>query len=329
MRKLTQEEFIERAKQKHGEIYDYSKVIYKNRRTKISIICPKHGVFLQTPGDHLTGYGCPICGGTKKLTTEEFIKKAKEIHGVKYDYSKVEYKNAKTPVTIICHKKNLLGKEHGEFRQVPNYHLSGNGCQKCGIEKSIASTLKSKEEFILKARQIHGWKYDYSKVEYLNNETKVCIICLEHGEFWQTPHSHLRGNGCPHCRESKLEREIAGFLNENKLMFKREKTFKWLRYNGNMFLDFYLSDYNIGIECQGIQHFEPVDRFGGEEGLKECLIRDKMKKELCAKNGIKIFYYVDPYIEYETNEIYEENNTTKNKEDIIKAIEYGKFIRNS
>ena len=131
----------------------------------------------------------------KRLTTEEFVERAKKIHGDKYDYSKVEYINNSTEVCIICSK-------HGEFWQKPEKHLRGHGCAKC-CKTGIKSNTN---DFIEKAKIVHGDKYDYSKVEYVNNHTKVCIICPIHGEFWQTPNSHLNGNGCFDC--SYIERGI-------------------------------------------------------------------------------------------------------------------------
>lgn len=184
---LTTQIFIERAKKIHGDKYNYSKVNYINITTKVCIICSKHGEFWQTPHAHLSGQGCPICAGIKKHTTEEFIELARKVHGDKYDYSKVNYINNKTPICIFCTK-------HGEFWQAPESHLQGKGCIKCaGIENLTT------EDFIEKARKIHGDKYNYSKVNYVNNHTKVCIICPEHGEFWQKPNAHLNGNGCPKC----------------------------------------------------------------------------------------------------------------------------------
>lgn len=126
----------------------------------------------------------------RRLTTKEFIQKAIEIHGNKYDYSKVEYKNNKTKVCIICPK-------HGEFWQIPNSHLNGSKCPKC------SGKFLDKEYFIEKANKIHNNKYDYSKLVYLGNKTKVEIICSIHGSFWQTPNDHLDHCGCPECRKSK------------------------------------------------------------------------------------------------------------------------------
>ena len=121
-------------------------------------------------------------------------------------------------------------------------------------------TAKSALIFENRARNIHGDKYDYSKVKYITANDKVCIICPEHGIFWQSPAVHINGkHGCPKCNSSKLENSVRNFLIENNFNFEEQKTFEWLKYKGNQYLDFYLPDYNIAIECQGIQHFKPVD----------------------------------------------------------------------
>ena len=289
-KKKTKEEFIKEAKKKHKGKYDYSKVDYVNNRTKVCIICPKpeHGEFWQAPSNHTQGQGCPYCGVEKKResqtsTKEKFIKKSHDIHGDKYDYSKVNYVNCDTKVCIICPEH-----EHGEFWQVPSSHLQGVGCPKCGVEKKRESQTSTKEEFIKKSHDIHGDKYDYSKVKYVNGDTKVCIICSEHGEFCQTPNDHLRGSGCPKCNLSHLERSVMNYLDEVGISYEYQKRFKWL---GRQSLDFYLPDYNVGIECQGLQHFESVDYFGGDKGFKNTLERDKRKKSLCEEYGIKLLYF--------------------------------------
>ena len=148
----------------------------------------------------------------KKLTTQEFIEKAIKIHGDKYDYSKVNYINYSTKVCIIC-------PEHGEFLQTPDRHLHKCGCPKCFFKKESDNKSSNIEEFIEKAKKIHNDNYDYSKVNYINNHTKVCIICPNHGEFWQTPNKHLNGHGCPKCKFSKLENEINKLLSDNKIKF--------------------------------------------------------------------------------------------------------------
>ena len=189
--------FIEKAREIHGNKYNYSKVEYVNSKTKVCIICPEHGEFWQRPSHHLDGHGCTICAIKKTVlrcrsNTKDFIEKATKIHINKYDYSKVEYVNNHTKVCIIC-------PEHGEFWQLPSNHLRGEGCIKCRTDKVVQKRRLTTDSFIKKANFIHKYKYDYSKVNYVNSDTMVCIICPEHGEFWQKPHNHLFGNGCIKC----------------------------------------------------------------------------------------------------------------------------------
>lgn len=218
----------------------------------------------------------------KKRTKSDFIKYAENAHNYKYDYSKVDYIDNKTKVCIMC-------PEHGEFWQTPHLHLSGSGCPKC---KGLYRTT---QDFINDSQKIHGNKYDYSKVNYRGYNVKVCIRCPEHGEFWQIPSSHLKGRGCPICNESKLEKEVRKFLLKERIIFEQQKRFTWLKYQS---LDFYLPEYNVAIECQGEQHFKPVDFAGkGEEWAMKLfhdnIIRDNKKITLCNEHNIKILYYGD------------------------------------
>jgi len=188
-------EFIASANKEHGEgTYNYSKVEYDGNKKKVTIICPEHDEFTQTPNNHLNGVGCPVCAGNIQLTTETFIKSAIIKHGEgTYDYSKVEYVHAHKKVTITCPK-------HGDFTQKPGSHLFRSGCRECGIEKAALSRSSTTDTFIKDAIEIHGeCTYDYSKVVYVKSKEKVTIICPEHDEFTQQPGSHLQGQGCPHC----------------------------------------------------------------------------------------------------------------------------------
>lgn len=197
-------EFIKKAQLIHGNKYDYSETVYIAAAKKVKIICPLHGEFYMTGNNHLRGQGCPKCAGNIKLTTEKFINKAKDVHGDKYDYSKVNYVNRHTEVCIIC-------PECGEFQQTPNSHLAGNGCPKC------KGWVFNTEDFIDKAKKVHGDKYDYSEVEYNKSCEKVKIICSKHGEFWQTPNKHLGGCGCPKCiltSQTKLFEKLQEILQE-------------------------------------------------------------------------------------------------------------------
>ena len=320
-KRLSKEEFIERARKVHGDKYDYSKVNYINIDTKICIICPKHGEFWQKPLNHLNGSGCKECMKEKfheerKLTTKEFIKRAKKVHGNKYDYSKVEYINADTKICII-------DKDYGEFWMMPYAHLHGQDCPKRKNEKIHKSRVKTLEQFIKEAKEVHGNKYNYSKVDYKDCNTKVCIICPEHGEFWQRPADHLNGCGCPKCRESHLEKEVKIMLQNNGINYEQNFKTKWL---GRQHLDFYLPDYNIAIECQGGQHFIPVKKWQGEKGLEIIKKRDLIKNDNCQKNNVKLVYYHHEKIINEG--IYKKENQYTNINDLknyISTLIYNKL----
>ena len=202
MRKLTTQEFIDRARTVHGNRYNYTFSVYQSAHEKVIIHCPEHGLFEQSPNNHLNGRGCLVCSGKKKHTSDSFINQAKHIHGNnKFDYSKVVYKGNKNKITIIC-------PEHGDFEQTPHNHLHGQGCPSCSGNKK-----HDNDSFISQAKSVHGNdKFDYSKVEYVNVMTKVTIICSEHGDFLQEAQSHLKGSGCPGCANYGFDRTRSGFL---------------------------------------------------------------------------------------------------------------------
>lgn len=283
--------FIERAKSVHGNKFDYSNVNYISNKTKVCIICPVHGEFWQRPKDHLHGQGCPGCANKKggirgKYTNEEFIDNARKVHGDKYDYSKIEYKNANTPVVIIC-------PEHGEFKMRPSNHLKGQGCSKCSNLLKGSYQKSNTEEFIRKSKLVHGDKYDYNQVDYVNNRVKVIIGCPEHGVFKQKPLDHLHGSGCPECgrKFGIAEKSILNALKEKYITVTYQYKPQWL-YNKTspQSLDMFLPECNIGIEYHGRQHFYPNVKFGGEEQFLKIQERDKRKYQKCLENGIKVFY---------------------------------------
>ena len=199
IRKSTSQ-FIDDAKRIHCDKYDYSKVEYVNTHTPIKLICRKCGiVFSQEPASHLAGRGCPKCAHKQthlRINQEQFIERAKKVHGDKYDYSQTAYVHMHTKVTIIC-------PIHGIFLQNPQTHVSGSGCPKCKRDKHIERITKGLPYFLERAHEVHGDKYDYSKVEYVNRQKKVCIICPKHGEFYQSPESHVQGHGCIRCGNSQ------------------------------------------------------------------------------------------------------------------------------
>lgn len=193
----TTEQFIEQARDVHGDKYDYSLVDYINRLTKVKVVCPHHGVFEVCPKSHLSGTNCRLCAyeinaHNRRWDTDTFIKKAVEVHGGRYDYSKSQVVNANTKCIIVC-------RLHGEFKIKPTTHVLGVGCRKCAGEKLAKQFRVGTEEFIRRAREVHGSRYDYSKVSYTKKSEDVEIVCQEHGVFLQTPTSHIRGSNCPKC----------------------------------------------------------------------------------------------------------------------------------
>lgn len=302
MKKLTTEEFIRKAKEIHGDKYDYSKVEYVNARSEICIICPIHGEFWQKAANHLNGRGCHKCGiekeaNNRRKNTEYFIEMAKKVHSDKYDYSKSEYTNRKFGITIICPK-------HGEFIQIAGDHLNGAGCPQCYDERRRFNSLSNIDEFIIKAKKIHGDRYDYSKSEYIGRHKKMCIICPIHGEFWQTPSDHLSGCGCPKCNISRLEEEVMLLLEDNNIVYEYRQHPEWL---DGLELDFYLPKHNLAIECQGLQHFESIGFFGGDKNFLYVKNNDKKKLELISKTNIKLLYYSNLNIKYPYEVITDKN----------------------
>ena len=358
-------DFIIKAIKVHGHKFNYTKVEYKGSHSKVWIVCPEHGEFEQSPTNHLSGNGCPDCAakyfrGKYRLTTlETFLKQAEDIHQGKYDYSKVEWKNTSSPITIICSihgefsqvpqnhirlkcgcrkcgreiTKSKLSKYnteyfvenaikmhgdkysyvnskcfnatdkvdiectiHGVFPQPANQHLQGHGCPKCNFDQMASDRSMGKENFIIRSKELFGDKFDYSKVEYNNGQTNVILKCKTHGEFKVRPNAHLsKKSGCPICNESKLERELASILEKQNVKYERQKKFKWL---GKQSLDFYLPEYNLAIECQGIQHFKPVDFAGkGQEwankAFEDIKKRDDIKLKKCSAHNIEMIYVVD------------------------------------
>lgn len=198
---LTTEQFIIKAKEVHGDKYDYSMTDYKRSTDKIILICPIHGIFEQRASTHLNKAGCRACSrNNKKLGIKTFIHRAKLVHNNKYDYSKTVYTHIENKIIITC-------PIHGDFMQTPGSHLAGHGCGGCA-----GNIKRTTEEFINKAMQIHGNKYNYCKVNYTNKNAKVIITCPEHGEFEQIASEHINGANCPKCQG--FYRTVEEFVNK-------------------------------------------------------------------------------------------------------------------
>jgi Zn finger protein HypA/HybF involved in hydrogenase expression len=301
----SQELFLTKAQRTHGTRYDYSLVEWvvgiTNARTKITINCRAHGPFIQQLDSHIRGCGCPTCGGSSKLSLEQFLDKARRVHGARYDYTSVEWSdttNAYSKVSIEC-------PTHGSFRQLINNHTNNKmGCMACGGRQR-----HTRESFVIKAQHTHGTKYDYSTVvwtESTNARTKVTINCKIHGPFNQVVDSHIAGTGCPPCNSSKGEMAISTWLNANDIKYTTEHIFsdcinpitkRKLRF------DFYLPDHNTCIEFHGKQHYIPVlftkTNFGestskiARDNLSSNQHRDSIKEQYCKQRGMHLI--IIPY----------------------------------
>ena len=290
-KKMTQQEFIARCSNIHKGKYNYSKVIYNGSKSRIIISCPLHGDFIQTAADHLQGKGCKKCTNKYKPSTEEFINKAKEVHGDKYNYSKTIYKSNKENVIITC-------KVHGDFSQIARSHLKGAECPLCRRKMLTDKMFLTTEQFISKSKKTHGDTYDYSLVEYKACRIPVTIICKIHGPFKQVPVDHYKsGAGCPKCaKESNGEKRIRKWLEDKDISFITQKRFDGLKDNRKLSYDFYLPKYNMLIEYNGIQHYEFVPYFHKTlHDFHKQLHHDWLKRKYANKNGFN--YLVIPYWE--------------------------------
>jgi len=277
-KKLTTEIFIKKAKLIHGDRYDYSLVNFVNHRTKVRIICKEHGEFSQIPNSHLYGANCPDCSGVKKYTNETFIKKSKNIHNDKYNYSLVNYINNDTKVKIIC-------PIHGIFEQVPSSHLIGRGCKRCACIKTNENVKISISDFIKRSNIIHNNKFDYSLIITLNNvNDKVKIICPIHGIFEQVPAAHLGGYGCKECRNNNFKLGKEQFIKNVNITHNNKYDYSLVNYINNK--------THVIIICP--IHGEFKQRPDGHSYGRGC--------NCCSKNGAdKIFKNKKLYILYDEN----------------------------
>lgn len=289
--------FLNKARITHGDKYDYSRVLYINSYTKVEIVCPVHGAFWQLPQHHSRGSGCPKCATVKNnskklLGVESFIKKSRDKHGDKYDYSKVAYTGAFNKVVIVC-------PIHGEFMQTPSDHGKGHGCPKCGRAASDACKHMTTTEFIQKANAIHGCKYNYSKTQYVDTTTDVVIACPAHGEFLQKPKNHLQGHGCPSCfvEVSHGHEELIDFMSRHVKSMSINNT----DVISPLELDIYLPSRRLAIEFNG----DYWHSYGRTESHQEKQ-KHKNKHLRCVDAGIRLMQI----FEFEWHE----------KQDIVKSM---------
>jgi len=263
-KRVTTKDFIKRAREVHGNQYDYSKVLYVAAKNNVTIICPEHGEFEQQPSNHYIGHGCHVCGGNKPLTLDRFIERANKIHKGRYDYFRVEFKNVESKIEIIC-------QDHGSFFLRLMSHLKGFGCNRCGRVETAKKLRHSCERFLEDAKKAHGDRYDYSQVEYINALSNVTIICPIHGTFSQKPANHIRDVGCPKCGDKstadKRRRTTEDFIKESREVHGEKYDYSRVEYKS--------SHEKIEIVCEEHGSFwqSPVNHVrGNKAGCPGCAV---------------------------------------------------------
>ena len=256
MKRLTTEEFIEKAKKVHGEKYDYSKTSYTKSSQKVCVICPEHGEFWQVAASHLQGSGCPECargaGGRARLsfTREEFLKRSREAHGDKYDYTNTVVGAKEGKVKIIC-------PIHGEFEQIARIHMEGGQCPRCRYEQNGKKLSMGWNGFLERAKKKHGNRYIYPEdFPYKNNYDKIPITCRKHGVFYQDAAGHLVGHGCPQC-----DKETHGNKSKNQeelinRFIERSQKVHGDEYDYSQITKFERYDRPVPIVCRKHGKFE-------------------------------------------------------------------------
>jgi hypothetical protein len=284
-RSLTTKEFIIRARKIHGDRYDYSESVYVDYVTKLNIKCKIHGIFEQSPAKHINRkQNCPMCMN-RDMSTDKFISRAKEVHGDKYDYSESKYINAKTNVKIYCNICDTY------FHQTPDHHLNRkDGCPLCRNKQNGRNLRLSLNEIISKSKKANYNRYDYSITKYAKYHDKIRFICPTHGKVEQYTKHHLKGVGCPICRESKGEKRIRLFLKNNKIRYTYNKSFDDCKHIRQLPFDFHLPEYNTIIEYDGELHYNPTRYNKNKEKniqkLKSVKRNDNIKNQYCKNNNI-------------------------------------------
>ena len=289
------EDVIKKFEQIHGEKYDYSLYTeWKGWHKTFPLICkskehPEH-IFYSTPASHFYQQtGCALCGNLSTAakmtsTTEEFVAKARIIHGGIFNYSKTTYgKNHRQNITIIC-------SAHGKFQQRPDHHLAGSGCNECKSDEASARLSYDFKKFEALANEEHLGRYSYDEKSYTTYKDLkgIRVTCPDHGSWTCQPQNHTHGRGCPKCYQSHGEREVEKFLLNKRIAFSNQKSFPGCRDKRELRFDFYLPKYSALIEYDGSQHYIERDEGPFKGQFKEIKRKDKIKNIFCKEAGIPL-----------------------------------------
>ena len=233
-------------------------------------------------------HGCPKCGYLKANYEKAFNYFINKYSSEKYEL--IEFES--------CHKVTVKCKICGAIRTTTADNIYRYGCPNCSLIKGSQVQRLTKEQFINNSIKVHGTFYDYSKAEVIDYNTKVCIICPKHGEFWQSPRKHYGDKcGCPKCASSHGERLICQILNDLNINYQYQVKIKNPYNDNNFIIDFKID--NIIIEYNGQQHYTPVEHFGGELRFQQQKQRDEYLKRYCEDYNIKLLEIPYTYTEKE------------------------------
>lgn len=298
---MTTDEFVVRAKAKHGDRFAYDVTRYDGFKQPVEVRCRDHGTCQTTPKAHLhtkTG-GCLKClsrikGEFARQTAEEFVVRAREVHGDTFNYDQITYRGVNSKVKIICPK-------HGAFRMTPGRHLAGRGCRKCNAERHGSERQLSFWEFVERVLSTHGpYRYEYCLEGHVNQYSKIPIRCPIHGLFFQTVAAHIRGHGCYRCAQSTGEQRVREALVSLDVEFCEQARFPECCDKRALPFDFFVPKHRLLIEFDGSQHFEATNHWGGEEKLAETKLHDAIKNRFAEQH---LYHLVRiPYWDFDDTE---------------------------
>jgi hypothetical protein len=275
MARLTTEQFIDRAKAKHGNRFDYTQSTYTSYTAELGIICRNHGYFSARVSTHLKGKdgGCKNCIKIRKSSnSEDFIKEALSKYGDRYDYTSTIYTSMKAKITLIC-------KKHGKFQVIAQNHLyNESGCPTCGTIEAARKHTVSNEEFIKRSNKIHNNKYDYSLTEYKAAHKNVTILCPIHGLFVQRANSHMRGAGCTECVLMSITKSNEDFIHLAHKIHNNKYGYSKTNYKN--------SSSKVAIECfiHGVFEQRAGSHTAGQ-GCPKCALDESSMRQKEVANG--------------------------------------------
>lgn len=280
------------------EVYEFRESDFSSITKKTIVYCKKCGNKIIASFDEIYNNWKHPC--VKCFKKEQSEKQKVDIEIIKQrienvinkdlddEYNLDNYVDTKSKINLHCIK-------HGWYKTYfKDFVNKGVRCSKCAHEISSEKRKLKWDVFKERANKIYGNDFTYFKDTFIQSSDNITIQCNKCGSIFERKVYYHLGSyvKCKYCsKQSLLEKEIQDYLRDKNVEFTKEQVFEWLKYKDYLKLDFYLPKYNIGIECQGIQHFEQIDFFGDTNKFELCSFRDRLKLELCNLHNIKLYYF--------------------------------------